>query len=265
MVVERDDDLELRVVVEVADPDVLSVGAVAVVAGAVEVGIVPRARQGVVPGPGGSGCALRSVGGARGVEHEDLRADPRGVRRRDDGLDPSVLIEIGGRHPASFGTLATAARRRRPAALDPQLTAAELVRGHGSIISADHDLRQLVRIEVGDDAGCIDAPLRRRALAEETPPRIEDERRVERRDDLQAAVAVEVDEPGRREPARLAGLDRPHEARSRHGRGSLGRGASGARQAAHAVDARAAAGRQGDGDEQQGEDHEARHSAIRTR
>ena len=45
VVVEGDDDLELRIVVEVADPDVLAVGAVAVVAGAVEVGIVARARQ----------------------------------------------------------------------------------------------------------------------------------------------------------------------------------------------------------------------------
>jgi hypothetical protein len=78
VVVEGDDDLELRVVVEVADPDVLAVGAVAVVADAVEIGVVAGSGQRVVARPCRRGRPRGSVGLARGVEDEDLRS---GVRR----------------------------------------------------------------------------------------------------------------------------------------------------------------------------------------
>jgi hypothetical protein len=53
-----------------------------------------------------------------------------------------------------------------------------------------------VAVEVGDCPGRVDPPLRRSTLAEQAPVRVEDERRVERRDELEPAVAVQVDEPG---------------------------------------------------------------------
>jgi hypothetical protein len=112
-VVEGDDDLQLRVVVEVADADVLAVGAVAVVADAVEAGV-----EGVVAGPG---VGDRPVGRARGVEDEDLRTRRRGVRRRDHDLDAAVAVEVGRRHAAGLGALAAAARRSRPAGLELQM------------------------------------------------------------------------------------------------------------------------------------------------
>ena len=252
VVVESDNDLELRVVVEVADADVLAVGAVAVVAVAVEVGVVALAGQRVEPGPRGRRRTLRPVDGALRVEHEHLRSGGRGVRRRHDDLDAAVPVEIGGRHPPRLGTLAAAARRRGPAGLQPQAPAAELVRRDGSLVAADDDLGHLVAVEVGDDAGRVDATLRRRPLAERTTLGVEHERGVERRDDLEAAVAVEVDEPGRREPAGLAGGDRPDEARSRHGSRSLGRGAAGACRRAVVRRARAAARGERDRGDQDG-------------
>jgi hypothetical protein len=54
----------------------------------------------------------------------------------------------------------------------------------------------LVAVEGRDDAGCVDAPFRRGALPERAPVRVEHERRVERCDDLETAVAVQVDERG---------------------------------------------------------------------
>ena len=169
VVVVRDDDLELRIVVEVADADVLAVGAVAVVAGAVEVGVVALRRQRVEPRPRRRRRAARPVQLAGRVEHEHLRAGRRGVRRRHDDLDAAVSVEVCGCHPARLRALAAAARRRRPAGLESQLAADEVVRGDGSFVSADHDLRHLVAVEVGDDARRVDPPLRRRALAELRP------------------------------------------------------------------------------------------------
>ena len=230
VVVKRDNDLELRVVVEVADPDVLAVGAVAVVAVAVEVGVVALAGQRVEPRPRRRRRALRPVDGALRVEHEHLRSGRRGVRRRHDHLDAAVPVEVGGGHAARLGTLAAAARRRGPAGLQLQASAAELIRRNGSLVAADDDLGHLVAVEVCDDTGRVDAALRRRPLAERTTLGVEDERGVERRDDLQASVAVEVDEPRRSEPAGFAGGDRSDEARRRDGRSSLGRDAAGSRE-----------------------------------
>ena len=117
VVVEGDDDLELRIVVEVADADVLAVGAVAAVAGAVEVGVVARAAQPVVPRPRRGRRALRPVERAPRAEDEHLRAGRRGVRRRHDDLGPAVSVEIGRRESSRLGALAAAARRGGPARL----------------------------------------------------------------------------------------------------------------------------------------------------
>ena len=260
MVVECDNDLELRVVVEVADADVLPVGAVAVVAGAVEVGVVALAGLRVEAGPRRRRSALRPVDGALRVEDEDLRSRRRGVGRRDGDLDAAVAVEIGGGHPSRLRALAAAARRRGPAGLQPQPPAAELVRRDGALVAADDDLRPLVAVEVGDHAGGVDPALRRRPLAEQATFRVVDERGVEGRDDLQLAVAVEVDEPGRREPARLAGSDRPDEARSRDGRGVRGGRAAGAGRGRVVGGVGAAVRRGCDRDhEESGETRQARH------
>ena len=196
------------------------------VAGAVEVGVVPLPRERVEPRPRRRRSALRPVDGAFRIEDEHLRPGRRGVRRRDDDLDPAVAVQIGRRHAPRLRALAAAARRRGPAWLELQAASAELVRRHGSLVAADDDLLQLVAVEVRDDAGRVDPALRRRPLAEQAPLRVVDERGVERRDDLEPVVAVEVDEPGRSEPARLAGGDRPDEARRRDRRGGGGRGAA---------------------------------------
>ena len=196
VVVEGDDDLELRVVVEVADADVLAVGAVAVVADAVEVGVVALAAQAVVSRPGRRRSALRPVERAPCAEDEHLRAGRRGVRRRHDDLDPAVSVEIRRRESPRLGALAATARRGRPPRLELEATAAELVGSHRALVAADDDLRPPVAVEVRDCAGGIDPPFRRSGLAELAPLRVEDERRVEGRDDLEPAVAVQVDEPG---------------------------------------------------------------------
>ena len=130
-----------------------------------------------------------------------------------------------------------------------QASAAELVRRDSSLVAADDDLGHLVAVEVCDDSGRVDATLRRRPLAERTTLRVEDERRVERRDDLQAAVAVQVDEPRRSEPAGLAGGDRSDETRRRDGRSSLGGGAPRSREVHRA---RAATGGKRDRGDQDG-------------
>ena len=114
VVVEGDHDLELRVVVEVADADVLAVGAVAAVADAVEVGVVALAAQAVVSRPCRRWSSLRPVERAPCAEDEHLRAGRRGVRRRHDDLDPAVSVEIGRRESPRLGALTPAARRGRP-------------------------------------------------------------------------------------------------------------------------------------------------------
>ena len=215
VVVEGDDDLELPVVVEVADADVLAVGAVPVVAGAVEGGVVARAGQRVEPRPSRRGRARRPVQRAGPVEDEDLRSARRRVRRCRHHLDSAVSVEVGRGETARFGALAAAAGRGRPARLEPQLAAAQVVGRDGPLVTADHDLRHAVGVQVGNHARGIDASVRRRPPAQATTLGVEDEGRVERRDDLEAAIPVEVDEPGGRKPAGLAGRDVPHEPRGR--------------------------------------------------
>ena len=83
-------------------------------------------------------------------------------------------------------------------------------------------LGDLVAVEVGDDAGRVDAALCRGPLPEQVSLRVEDEGRVERRDDLELPVAVQVDEARRCEPACLAGRDVAHELRLRDGRRAAG-------------------------------------------
>ena len=77
-------------------------------------------------------------------------------------------------------------------------------------------------VEVSDHAGRVHAALGRRAFAEQPPAGVIDERAVEGRDDLQPAVAGNVDRARRREPARLAGVDVAHELGLRHAR-AIGR------------------------------------------
>ena len=206
VVVVGDDDLALRVVVELPDPDVLPVGPVAVVADAVE------ARVGrAVPRPAGR---VRAGGG----EDEDLRAGGRRVGGRGHDLDATVSVEVGRRHAAGLRALAAAAGRGGPAGLGLQPAGAEVVGRHGSVVAADDDLLHAVAVEVGDHAGRVDPPFARRALAQEPALRVVDERAVEGRDDLELLVAGEIDEPGRREPTRLPRGDVAHEARLRHRR-----------------------------------------------
>ena len=97
--------------------------------------------------------------------------------------------------------------------LQAEPAADEIVRRDGAVVPADDDLGDLVAVEVGDDAWRVHAALRRHCLREQMPLRVEDERRVERRDDLELPVAVQVDEAGGREPAGLTGGDVAHEPR----------------------------------------------------
>ena len=172
VVVVGDDDLALRVVVELPDPDVLPVGPVAVVAGAVE-GRVGRA----VPRPAGRV-------GAGGGEDEDLRAGGRRVGCRGHDLDAAVAVEVRRRHAAGLRALAAAAGRGGPAGLGLQPAGAEVVGRDGAVVAADDDLLHAVPVEVGDHAGRVDPPVARGALAEEPALRVVDERAVEGRDDL---------------------------------------------------------------------------------
>ena len=204
VVVEGDDDLELPVVVELPDPDVLPVRAVALVADAVEGRV-----GGAVPRPAGR---VGAVGG----EDEDLRPAVRRVGGRGHDLDAAVAVEVGRREAAGLRALAAAAGRGGPAGLERQPAGAEVVGRHGAVVAADDDLLHAVAVEVGDHAGRVDPPLGRRPLAQEPALRAVDERAVEGRDDLELLVAGEIDEPGGREPARLPRVDVPHEARLRH-------------------------------------------------
>ena len=132
VVVVGDDDLALRVVVELADPDVLPVGAVALVADAVE----RRVRR-AVPRPAGR---VRAGGG----EDEDLRAAGGGVGRRGHDLDATVAVEVGRRQAAGLRALAAAAGRGRPAGLEVQPAGAEVVGRDGPVVAADDDLLHAV-------------------------------------------------------------------------------------------------------------------------
>ena len=84
-----------------------------------------------------------------------------------DDLDAAVAVEVGRGHAARLGALPAAARRGRPAGLDPQPPAGEVVRRDRALVAADHDLVHAVAVEVGDHAGRVDAALGRRALAEQ--------------------------------------------------------------------------------------------------
>ena len=208
VVVVGDDDLQLRVVVELADADVLAERPVAVVADAVERGVarvVPRPSRLVATGP---------------VEDEHLRAGLRRVRRRRDDLVTPVPVDVGGGEAARLRALAAAARRRGPAGPDLQGAAARVIGGDRPVVAAHHDLPAAVPVEVGDDARRVDPSLARRPLAQHPPARVEHEGRVGGRDDLELPVAVEVDERGGGEPARLAGRDVTHEPRRRDTRGA---------------------------------------------
>ena len=217
VVVEGDDDLQLRVVVEVADPDVLAVGAVAVVADAVEVGVVARPGQRVEPRPRRRGRSGRPVQPTRRVEDEDLRPGsarcssssprPRGAPSpsrsaaampRASGHCPPLHVDAG-----QPGLSCNCPPTRLYAATVPSLPPTTI----SGTLSPSRSATTLRR---------VDPALRRRPLAERASLGVEHECRVGRRDDLQPAVAVEVDEARRREPAGLAGGDPAHEARRRH-------------------------------------------------
>ena len=195
MVVEGGDDLELGVVVDVADADVLAVGAVAAVAGP-RVSVPTRLEQPSVR-----------------VEHEDLRALGRRVGRGRHDLDPAVAVQVGGGQPTDLRGLSATVRGRRPAGLALQAAAPELVRRHGARVAADHDVGDAVALEIGDHRRGIDPALAGPAPAQLVSGRVEHERRVERRDDLQPAVSVEVDQARGGEPARLPRRDLPDELR----------------------------------------------------
>ena len=199
MVVEGGEDLQLRVVVDVPDADVLAVRAVAAVA-----------RPGV-------GMSSRPEQPPARVEHEDLRSLGSGVRRRRHDLDPAVAVQVCGREPADLRRLAAAVRGRRPPGLALQPTTSELVRRHGARVAADHDVGDAVALEIGDHRRGVDPALARPAATQLVSVGVEHERRVERRDDLQPPVSVEVDQARGGEPARLPGVDLPHELRRLHG------------------------------------------------
>ena len=162
VVVEGDHDLELRVVVELADADVLPVGPVTVVALAVEVLVVAGAGELVVPRPGRAVAARRLVELPVRSEHEYLCPRWGGVRRCRDHLDGAVAVEVGRGEAAHLGLLATAGHRRGPARLGDELAVPPLVRAHRAA-AADHDLGDPVAVEIGDDGRGIDPPGRRRA------------------------------------------------------------------------------------------------------
>ena len=203
VVVEGDDDLALRVVVELPDPDVLPVGPVAVVADAVE---------------GASAALYRGQPGAwrRAVKTKTCEPRPCWWSWRPPRCDRRRR----GRPPRGRGSPGTGRRCRSRRASRPwaQPAGAEVVGRHGAVVAADDDLLHAVAVEVGDHAGRVDPALARRPLAQEPALRAVDERAVEGRDDLELLVAGEIDEPGRREPTRLPGVDVPHEARLRHRR-----------------------------------------------
>ena len=214
VVVEGDDQLELRIVVELADADVLAVGAVAVVAGAVErrrrrpccsgarrTPSRPAAGSGSPPASKTNTCA--PVGAVFVVvTATSMRPSPSrsaAAMPRASGHCPPLQVDAG--QPALT---------RSPAG-------DQLVRGDGAVVAAGDDLLAPVAVEVGDHGGRVDPAACRGPLAEQPAARVEHERGVERRDDLAAAVAVEVGEAGRGEPAGLARRDRADEARLGHG------------------------------------------------
>ena len=105
MVVVGDDDLELGVVVDVADADVQPVAAEAAVALAVAVGVVARPREVVVARPGRRVAARGLVERAVGVEHEHLGAPLGSVQGLGGGrhhLDPAVAVEVRGGQAADL-------------------------------------------------------------------------------------------------------------------------------------------------------------------
>ena len=76
--------------------------------------------------------------------------------------------------------------------------------------AGDHDVGDAVALEVGDHRRRVDPALLACPYQQATR-RVEHERRVERRDDLQPSVRVEVGQARGGEPSRLAGLDPPDE------------------------------------------------------
>jgi hypothetical protein len=157
VVVERDDDLELRVVVEVADPDVLAIRAVAVIAAPFEGSVAA-----VVPRPAGR---------ARPEGSNTNTCDPVGavfVVVATTSTRPSP-VEVGRRHAAGLRALPAAAGRSRPTGLErsrpPTRSYAATVPSLPPTTISLH----AVAVEVGDDAGRVDRALGRRPLAEQAP------------------------------------------------------------------------------------------------
>ena len=97
-----------------------------------------------------------------------------------------------------------------------QPAAAELVRRHRALVARHHDVGDAVALEVGHHRRRVDPALARLPLAEQAAPRVEHERRVEGRDDLQPSVSVEVDQARGGEPPRLTGVDVADELRVPH-------------------------------------------------
>ena len=155
-----------------------------------------------------------------GVEHEDLGALGRRVGRRRHDLDPAVAVQVRGGEATDLRGLAATVRGRRPPGLALQPPASELVRRHRARVATDHDVGDAVALEIGDHRRGIDPALARPAPAQLAAVGVEHERRVERRDDLQPAVSVEVDQARGGEPARLPGVDLPHELRLLHATGA---------------------------------------------
>jgi hypothetical protein len=127
------------------------------------------------------------------AEDEHLGALAGRVGRRRHDLDPAVAVEVPGRETAHLRGLAAAADRGRPAGLRVQGAAAELVR-RDRAGAADHDVLDTIALEVGDHRRGVDPALAGPAAAKLVPVGVEDERRVEGRDDLEPAVPVEVHE-----------------------------------------------------------------------
>ena len=129
------------------------------------------------------------------VEDEDLGAGGRGVRGRRHHLDPAVAVQVGGGEPTGLRRLAAARRGRRPPVLEgrppPRSSYAATVPSlPATTMSGTPSPSRSATTDGARHGPHWPAP------AEQASPRVEHERGVERRDDLQPSVSVEVDEAG---------------------------------------------------------------------